>query len=224
MGIVCSNVEDTLLHQLHHFWPQVNDGIILSAVPDALDAIEKNYDGMPKKRLFDGKDVLFSPLLSVQWMNFLYRTSRAIYLKYGGCESADQVYYLNKIMHANDWFYAVDLPVHFHCVHPLGSVLGMADYGDYLLVFQGTTIGGNRSKGVLSRPVIGRNVVLFANASIIGSAVIGNNVVVSAGTQIINETIPDNCIVFGRSPELVIKEKTEQEIMAYSRHIWGWEQ
>ncbi len=46
-------------------------------------------------------------------------------------------------MHSVDWFYAVDLPVHFLCEHPLGSVLGKASYGDYFLIYQGTTVGGS---------------------------------------------------------------------------------
>lgn len=223
MGIVCSGVEDTLLHQLHSYWSMVDDEIILSVVPDTLDAICQNYEGMPNMRFFDGKDVHFSPFMSVQWMNFLYRISNALYKKYGNCESADQVYYLNKIMHSNDWFYAVDLPTHFHCEHPLGSVLGRATYGDYFFVYQGTTVGGNRSKGILSYPRIGNNVILFANATVLGNTVIGNNVVISAGAQIINGTIPDNCIVFGESPDLVIKKKSEAEIKKYTQHIWGWE-
>ena len=141
--------------------------------------------------------------------------------KWGGTE-ADQVYYLNKIMHANDWFYAIDLPVHFHCEHPLGSVLGRASYGDYLFVYQGTTIGGNRSHGALSYPVIGNNVTMYANATVLGATNIGNNVLISAGTYLLSETIPDNCIVFGQSPEITIKVKSEEEIKEYTQHIWGW--
>ena len=75
-------------------------------------------------------------------------------------------------MHSIDWFYAVELPVHFLCEHPLGSVLGRAIYGDYLFVYQGTTVGGNRNKGILSYPKIGTNVVLYANATILGNTVI----------------------------------------------------
>lgn len=223
MGIQCENIEKTLLHQLHNHWPQVDEEIILSAVPDALDAIRQNYEGMPNRNFYDGKDVHFSPLISVQWMNFLYRLSHAIYQEWGHVSSADQVYYLNKIMHSNDWFYATDLPPHFMCEHPLGSVLGRAKYGDYFFVYQGTTVGGNRSKGVLSYPEIGSNVILFANATVLGNTKIGNNVVISAGTQAINDSIPNNCIVFGKSPNLVIKQKSEDEIKKYTQHIWGWE-
>lgn len=222
MGIKCQKIEETLLHQLHNYWPDVDKEIILSAVPTVFDAIQKNYERLPNKRFFDGKDVHFSPLMSVQWMNFLYRLSHTLY-KMGGVTEANQVYYLNKIMHSIDWFYAIELPTYFLCEHPLGSVLGRAEYGDYFFVYQGTTVGGNRSKGILSYPKIGTNVILFANATVIGESVIGNNVVISAGTQIINDSIPNNCIVFGQSPNLVIKKKSEDEIKQYTQHIWGWE-
>jgi len=47
---------------------------------------------------------------------------------------------------------------------------------------------------------------------VLGDSHIGNNVVISAETYIINENIPDNSIVFGKSPNLIIKTKSEEEI------------
>lgn len=126
-------------------------------------------------------------------------------------------------MHSNDWFYAINLPKHFLCEHPLGSVLGRANYGDYFFIYQGTTVGGNRRRdGGIDYPVIGENVILYANATVLGDTHIGNNVVISADTYLINENIPDNCVVFGKSPNLIIKTKSEDEIKNYTEHIWGW--
>ena len=221
MRLIERNVEDIVIKQLVSYWNNIDSQSITEAVPLALDAIEKNYYGMPNKRYWDGEEVVFSPYVSTQWTNFLYRLSHVLYKK-KDLKSADQVYYLNKIMHANDWYNAIELPEHFHCEHPLGSVLGRADYGDYLFVYQGTTVGGNRSHGSLIYPVIGSNVILFANATVLGDCHIGNNVVVSAGAYLINEKIPDNSIVFGQSPNIVIKKKSEEEIKTYTQHIWGW--
>ena len=221
--ILKANIAETVLRQLKNYWEEVDSDSIRAAVPEALQMIQKNYYEMPNGRFWNGKEVVFSPFMSVQWMNFLYRLSHVLYLR-GGGESADQVYYLNKIMHANDWFYAIDLPVHFHCEHPLGSVLGRATYGDYLFVYQGITVGGNRRHGALYYPTLGENVMLYSNATVLGNTSIGNNVVVSSGTYLINETIPDNCIVFGRSPEITIVTKTEAEMKLYTQHIWGWRQ
>ncbi len=218
---ITGNIEDILFRQLHNYWGEIDDVAITRNIPLALSAIENNYKELPNRRLWNGEEVIFSPYMSVQWMNFLYRLSHSLYQN-GGGTAADQVYYLNKIMHANDWFYAIDLPVHFHCEHPVGSVLGRAVYGDYLFVYQGTTIGGNRSNGELAYPVLGNNVILYANATVLGNTHIGNNVLISAGTYLLNEKIPDNCIVFGQSPNITIKRKSEEEIKEYTQHIWGW--
>lgn len=103
-------------------------------------------------------------------------------------------------MHAVDWFYAIDLPTHFLCEHPVGSVLGKAKYGDRLLIYQGTTVGGSIKDDVLCYPSFGDNVIMFSNSSVLGNTTIGENVMISAGTTVINDTIPSNCIVFGKSP------------------------
>lgn len=76
--------------------------------------------------------------------------------------------------------------------------------------------------GVLSYPVIGNNVVLYANSTILGNTKIGNNVIISANSYIINEIIPDNSIVFGTSPNLVIKRKSSDDILKKTSHIWKW--
>lgn len=220
MRYFSDDIAKLVIHQMSAYWIDIDESLIKACVPEALLKIDKNYQGLPNRHLFDGINVVFSPYMSVQWMNFLYRLSRILFEKESS--AADQVYYLNKIMHSVDWFYAVDLPIHFHCEHPVGSVLGRAQYGDYFFVYQGTTVGGNRTKGKLSYPVIGNNVILFSNSSVLGASNIGNNVVVSAGTYIINQKIPDNCVVFGRSPDLTIKVKSEEEIKRYTQHIWGW--
>lgn len=219
----CGKVTDLVLRQLSNYWDDIDKEKVASAVPRVLHSMEESFWGLPNKRFFNGENVVFFPYMSIHWMIFLYRLSHELY-KNGGAtqKEADYCYYLNKIMHANDWFYAIDLPVHFLAEHPLGSVLGRATYGDYLFVYQGTTVGGNRSKGKLCYPVIGNNVILYANASILGNCKIGNNVVIAADTNIVNENVPDNCIVFGKTPNLTIKVKSEVEIKKYTVHIWGW--
>lgn len=214
-----------LLKQLGNFWTDIDEKVIDNALPAAIEAVRANFRSLPNTRFFTGVEAVLSPYMSVQWMIFLYRLAHQIYIdnKEATPKEADQIYYLNKIMHSNDWLYAIDLPPHFMCEHPLGSVLGRAEYGDYLFIYQGTTVGGNRTRGVLSYPVLGNNVILYANSTILGDTHIGNNVVISAGTFIINEEIPDNCIVFGKSPNLTIKLKSEEEIKQYTQHIWGWE-
>lgn len=222
------DVTSLVIHQLSSLWTDIDENVIKTNVPLALSDIEENFLEVKNKRFFDedSQEVMFSSFVSVQWMIFLYRLSNRIWRSNPNNtpKEADLVYYLNKSLHANDWFYQINLPKHFMCEHPLSSVLGKASYGDYLFVYQGTTIGGNRRNGELSYPVLGNNVTMYANSTILGDTIIGNNVIISANTYIINTNIPDNCIVFGSSPNLIIKEKTESQIREMTSHIWNWKE
>lgn len=66
-----------------------------------------------------------------------------------------------------------------------------------------TTLGKKGDK----RPVIGNNVSLGANVTIIGGVHIGDNVVVGAGSVVI-KNIPDGCVVAG-NPARIIRRISE---------------
>ena len=218
-----NKITNLVLRQLKNYWDDVDENIIAANVPEALKAMEENFYGLPNKRFFDGVKAVFNPVMSIHWMIFLYRLSNVIYKNWEGtAKEADYCYYLNKIMHANDWFYAINLPKHFLCEHPLGSVLGRATYGDYFFIYQGITVGGNVSKGRTYYPIIGNNVIMLANSSILGESKIGANVIVATGACIVHENIPDNCIVFGRSPNLIIKEKSREYMITLINEYGRW--
>lgn len=207
-------------HQLSNFWP---DGEVLdssfTSFEMAVQRIEANFVHR-KGRIFQNDGVAsFDVTHSVQYSIFLYTYANQLY-RDGSEDIAGRVYYLNKIMNSVDWFYAAALPEIFSAEHPLGSVVGRATMSDYLFLYQGTTIGGNRKNGVLSYPIIGDHVLMYANSKILGNAHIGNNVIIAANTMVIDEDVPDNSLVFGQSPNLIIKQKTEDEIRGKMSHIW----
>lgn len=218
------DIQELLFRQLDNFWKDYDKCTISKIIPDALYLMEKNYSAMPSTRFYNNDNMIFSPYYSVTWMIFLYRLAYLVNIKKEDEDKHEAaiLYYLNKIMHSVDWYYEVKLPVHFMAEHPLGSVLGRAEYGDYLFVYQGTTVGGNRKDGKLYYPVLGNNILIYANSTILGNCHIGNNVIISAESYIINETIPDNCIVFGKLPDIVIKNKSEEEIKDMTSFIWKW--
>lgn len=161
-------------------------------------------------------EILFSPFHSGQYSIFLYYLSNTIHQIGDNKKLATVVYYLNKILHSVDWYYEISLPEYWGVEHPIGSVLGKAQYSNGFFVYQGCTVGGNKGK----YPVIGENVILYANSTVLGDTKIGSNVLVSTGTIIKDDTIPENCIVFGQSPNLVIKEKDTNSINNMISHFW----
>lgn len=213
-------VFDLVNHQLKNFWPdgEISDKKI-SSIYTAIERIEKNFIHRKSKLFQSNGEANLNMVHSVQYSIFLYTYANQLYLD-DAEEEADKVYYLNKIMNSVDWFYAVSLPNVFSAEHPLGSVVGRATMGDYLFLYQGTTIGGNRKNGILSYPVIGEHVLMYANSKILGNAHIGNNVIIAANTMIIDEDVPDNCLVFEQSPNLIIKKRSEDEIRSKMSHIW----
>jgi serine acetyltransferase len=92
--------------------------------------------------------------------------------------------------------------------HALGSVLGYGKWGRFLDIRQCCTIGQNYGK----YPTIGDGVILGPYSSIIGDCNIGDNVRLSAGTIIIDTNIESNSLVFGRSPNLVIKNNKNRNV------------
>lgn len=189
---------------------------ILDLVLDRLEECLKTWNN---KYVNNDDKIYFKIEHSVSYSIFLYILSNELH-KIGKNEAASYVYYLNKIMHSLDWFYAIDLPAHFGAEHPLGSVLGRAEYGDYFFVYQGCTVGGNRRKEKLYYPRMGNNLLMYANSTIIGDSYIGDNVVIAANSFIKDDVIPDNCIVFGQSPNLKIKERSKDEMCDMTNHLW----
>ena len=97
-------------------------------------------------------------------MTFLYTLANELYRNGMSSTLSDKLYYLNKTMNGLDMFYAIELPEVWSAEHPVGSVLGRAQYGEGFFFYQGCTVGGNRGKdGVLSYPSIGRNVRMYSD-------------------------------------------------------------
>lgn len=152
------------------------DRQLIVIVEKAIEASVRNFSHSENKyfsRIFDGERVVrFNPYHSIQWMTFLYYLSHDLYKN--GSSLCDKVYYLNKIMHSVDLFYAIELPEIWSAEHPLGSVMGRARYSDGFFFYQGCTVGGTRDKeGNLYYPELEENVRMYANSSILGRCHIG---------------------------------------------------
>lgn len=211
------NLMDLVLKQLNNFFYTKPSARFEDGVHNALRRVEESLSKTTNRYFLESG---FSPYHSAQYSIFLYYLSHDI--GGGGMRAeADQVYYLNKIMNSVDWYWAIQLPNHFFVEHPLGSILGRASYGDYISIYQGVTIGGNRKGDHLYYPVLGDYTILYANSKILGKCNVGNYVIISADACIKDEDIPDYSIVFGTSPHLIIKNKGEEEMRKMMKCFWA---
>lgn len=184
--------------------------LITSSFDSVIKNVEYNFSNNTNKYYFKEikkddatiiKEAYFNPYHSAQYCIYLYLYSHII----SEIDKilADKLYYLNKILNRCDLYHEVKLPNIFSLDHPVGTVMGRAQYGDFFSFAQNCTVGNNN--GIY--PIIGENVKMTANTMIIGNSHIGSNVTVGAGAIIKDQNVPDNVYVFGESPNLIIKPK-----------------
>lgn len=92
----------------------------------------------------------------------------------------------------------------FFIDHGMGVVIGeTAEVGDDVLLYQGVTLGGTGKEKGKRHPTLGHNVVVGANATVLGAINIGDNVKVGAGSVVVRD-VPNNTTVVGVPGRAVI--------------------
>lgn len=87
--------------------------------------------------------------------------------------------------------------------HPVGVVIGMGvQLGNNCVLFQNITLGTKSLRFDDDYPKIGNNVIIGANAVLIGKIKIGNNVKVGA-SSFVNFDVPDNAVVVGNPARII---------------------
>lgn len=191
---------DYVSKQLDHFFP---DGTsfkneILTICDEALDKMKHSISHVKLKGF-----TTFHYLHSDLYAQFIYYLSSLSWKNKQNKNLASKLFYLNKTLHGFNCMYDTQLPDIFLFTHPVGSVIGKAEYNNYLVICQNVTIGMHRGQV----PVIGENVFMATNSVILGKTVIEGNCSIGAGTFIIDENIGKFKTVSGRSPQLTIREQ-----------------
>jgi len=148
----------------------------------------------------------------------LYQLARECFLR-GRMDLAEKIYFLNISTTATDLFYEVDLPLRTGCEHPLGSVIGRAQFSksSSLYFYQQCTLGSNlNSIGEEVYPSIDGSLFLYSKTTLVGDIKISGLVIAAHATYIKDVGPLNNCMVFGEYPDLVIKPLTKQIIANHS--------
>ncbi|HEY1727874.1 MAG TPA: hypothetical protein VGG22_05860 [Candidatus Baltobacteraceae bacterium] len=149
----------------------------------------------------DGQPV-FSHLHGDQYASFLYFAAHAAWSERENEPLASKLFLLNKALNGIVIMYDTILPEVFVLMHTVGTMLGKANYGNYLVAAQNVTVGMDRGE----IPTFGERVVLYGGSVVIGKASIGSNVTVAANTTVRGERVPSGSVVAGASPDLTVKD------------------
>jgi len=194
--------------QLQVFFPDDNVSVS-SRLKSVLHLVEDRlvfcFKHIKKPYFYDGKDFLFNHLNGDHYAMYLYILSNSVWQIEGEEELASKIFLLNKFLHGIDIYYKISLPNIFLFVHPVGTVLGKAEYKDYFIVYQNCTVGSTEA-GIY--PMFAEGVVLCSKSSVIGDCKVGSNTIFGANSFIINRNIVGNSVVVGSYPNY--RERSHQ--------------
>jgi len=194
--------------QLETFFPDRKDISVKTLQPymdETLERIFLCFSGIEKKKFRDGDRVMFNYLHPDHYAMFLYLLANSVSRLDRGNPLAFRLFYLNKVLHGLEAYHDTELPEVFQFMHPLGTILGQAKYGNYFCVYQGCSVGSDEDGNF---PEIGNHVVLYSGSSVIGRSKVGNNVVIGTKALVLDRDIPDNKVVTNGSADLDIRENT----------------
>lgn len=101
--------------------------------------------------------------------------------------------------------------------HGMGVVIGeTAIIGDYVLIYQGVTLGGTGKESGKRHPTLGENVVVGAGAKVLGNLLIGNNVRIGAGSVVLRD-VPSDCTVVGIPGRIVYRSGERVDPLEHGR-------
>ena len=195
--------------QLNNYFPDnrlVKSEELIDQIAISLDKVNFCFSKVVSKYYSIGYEPYFNHLNGDHYATFLYFLSREYYLSTDRIDICDKIFYLNKALHGCDIFYQVELPDIFILVHPTGTVLGRADYSDYLVIYQGVRVGSNNDLF----PKIGKYVTLRPGCGVFGECKVNSNVEFGVDAFIKDCTIPSNVTVVGQYPNHRIINKFTQ--------------
>jgi serine O-acetyltransferase len=134
----------------------------------------------------------FNYLHSSQYCQYLYYLANTIWRNERDGASATRLFLLNKALNGIDLFYEIEMPAHFFIGHSVGIVLAKASYGDYLVLYQNSTVG----RHIADIPKVGERVIIYPNSAVIGASVVEDGAVVSQGARVINRHVPAGQMAF----------------------------
>ncbi len=205
--------------QLNHCFP---DGHVFrgedidQAFELALERTEYCFSYINNTAYTDGNGkTYFSHLHSDQYAQFLYYLSNSLWNISQNKPICDKIIYLNKALNGFFYSYKGKLPDIFFLTHPVGTVLGNAEYSNFLVVSQNVTVNTGIAMDTELRPKLGKGLYLAAGAKIIGNEPVGDRVSIGVDAVIYNQTVQDDQVV-ERAPNgsIIVRDRRKKQCKA----------
>lgn len=198
-GFTPDELANYVCHQLNNFFPDKNPVTKKSLEPAFSSALSRTQICINSVR--NWKLDHFDPMHSSQYCTFLYYLSNSLWKKEQNTTVCTKIFYLNKALNGFECFYDNNLPEKFFIGHSVGIVLVRNDYKNYLILYQGSTVGRNKD----DTPILSERIALYPNSSIIGRCNIASDCIVTPGTQVVNQSTKEKSLILQQDGKLISK-------------------
>ncbi len=219
--MILSHTPDELaeytMGQIKAFFP---DGRLIDrikfqgAVRITLERTENCFSHISHPSYYSEQQARFDIFHSDQYCTYLYFLSNSIFQSGEDLTLAKKIFALNKALHAFNCMYDTLLPDIFWLIHVVGTVLGKANYSNFLVVRQNCTVGAMAG----AYPTIGKGFVMSAGSSLIGNCQIGANVMLGPGCTIVNRVVEDNTLI-ALNPGLNSRANSQRALEAHFHNM-----
>ena len=204
--------------QAEHFYPDGTrfDGKdVQSAFSLALDRLENSIKTVTLPGYHNNVgEPTFSHMHADQYAQLLYFFSNSLWCISQNRLVCDKLLAMNRTLHSLFLSYKCKMPEHFVLGHPIGTILGNADYGDYLVVFQGVTVNTEKDENGEAAPHLGKGLFLGAHSKIIGKQIIGDRVSIGVDAFLFQEDVPNDSVVLLENGRTIIRPRKKAKCMA----------
>lgn len=200
---------DYVCTQVRNFFPDkrtVRKEEIKKYFDPALQRTEYCFSRINVRYFKRGVDVFFNHLHADHYAMFLYFLSNTLYKNNADTDLCAKIFQLNRYLHSIDAYYEVQLPDIFLFVHPLGTVLGRAQYSNFFMVYQNCNVGSNKNV----YPVLKEYVSMHPGSSVLGNCMVEENCKLAAGSLLLDRNLEKNSLYIGNPQRYVIKESSER--------------
>ncbi len=200
-GISRDELLDYVAGQLTAFFPDRHAGDARRVIDQDLDETLDRLSVCVNAVRWWPQDA-FDYLHSAQHCIFVYYLANTIWRNREHENVCTKLFCLNKAVNGFECFYNTALPDKFFIGHSVGIVLARATYSNYLVLYQGCTVGKNHGAG----PILEDAVVLYPNSAVIGDCRVRTRTVIGQGSSIVDTDTPGNSYVFSNNGTPVFKE------------------
>ncbi|MBI5701168.1 serine O-acetyltransferase [Candidatus Saganbacteria bacterium] len=149
------------------------------------------------------------------WAMFFYRIAHILYLM-GIPVIPRLISQISRLLTLIEIHPGAKIGRRFFIDHGNGVVIGeTAIIGDDVTIYQGVTLGGTGKERGKRHPTIGDNVVIGAEAIVLGNITIGDNSRIGAAS-IVTKSVPQNSTVVGNPARFVVRDGKRIETLAHA--------